>query len=166
VGRTSASDITSEDHAVEANATVVRVVDGDTLVVDIAGDEESVRLIGLDTPESVAPTRPVECYGTEASERMEKIVPPGTPVRLERDIEARDMYDRLLAYVYRAEDGLHVNADQITQGYAEALPYPPNTAIADELAAAERDARTAQAGLWAACGSADVPVGPPPPSTD
>lgn len=160
--RDSGTDIASADHAVDANATVVRVVDGDTLVVEIDGAEESVRLIGLDTPESVAPGRPVECYGREASARLEELVPPGTPVRLERDIEARDMYDRLLVYAYRAEDGLHLNLDQLVQGYAEALPYPPNTTLEDELASAEREARAADVGLWSTCGGADVPVGPAP----
>lgn len=162
----SGSDIVDEDHAVEANATVVQVVDGDTVVVDIDGEEERVRLIGLDTPESVAPNRPVECYGAESSRRMEDLVPPGTPVRLERDIEARDVYDRLLAYIYRADDGLHVNLDQVSQGYAEALPFPPNTVLADDFAVAEQDARAAERGLWSACGAPDVPIGPPPSHDD
>lgn len=166
LGRDSGVDLSSDDHVVAANARVVEVVDGDTLVVDIDGDEERVRLIGLDTPESVAPNRPVECHGVESSHRMAVLIPPGTPVRLERDIEARDMYDRLLAYVYRAEDGLHINLDQVAGGHAEAMPFPPNTVLAENFAAAESAARAANAGLWGACGGPDVPVGPPPTSTD
>ncbi|HLM62698.1 MAG TPA: thermonuclease family protein [Acidimicrobiales bacterium] len=143
-------------------ATVVRVVDGDTMVVDLGGVEERVRLIGIDTPESVAPGRPVECYGAEASHRLADLLPAGTPVRLERDVEPRDAYDRLLAYAYRADDDLFLNLAQVADGYAEAREYPPNTAQRLRFDAAERTARSAGAGLWAACGGADVPVAPPP----
>ena len=139
-------------------ATVVEVVDGDTLVVDLAGRDEPVRLIGIDTPETVHPDRPEECFGAEASHHLADLVPPGTAVRLERDIEARDLYDRLLAYVYRAQDDLFVNLAQVSDGYAEPLAYPPNTAHQPDFEQAERDARTAGAGLWSACGSADVPI--------
>ncbi|HEY8525634.1 MAG TPA: thermonuclease family protein [Acidimicrobiales bacterium] len=143
-------------------ATVVRVVDGDTLVVELAGREVPVRLIGIDTPETVAPGRPVECYGAEASDHLRALAPAGTAVRLERDVEARDMYDRLLAYVYRSGDGLLLNRAQVDGGFAEADDHPPNTALRSELHAAEAAARAAGAGLWSACGSADVAVGPPP----
>jgi micrococcal nuclease len=145
------------------HATVVRVVDGDTLVVHVGGTDESVRLIGIDTPETVAPDRPVECYGAEASEHLAALTPAGTELQLERDIEARDVYDRLLAYVYRADDGLFVNRAQVEGGYAEAKDYPPNTARRTELHQVEAAARTGGAGLWGACGSADVAVGPPGP---
>lgn len=154
------------DGLVEPNAAVLDVVDGDTLLVDIDGHEEPVRLIGIDTPESVAPNRPVECYGNEASERLKMLIPPDTPVRLERDVEARDMYDRVLAYVYRAADGLHVNLDQVERGYAEAMPYPPNTALQSGFATAEQEARANDAGLWGTCGGPDVPVDPPPTDDD
>lgn len=143
----------TQDLAVEPNATVLGVADGDTLRVAVGDHEERVRLIGIDTPESVAPNQPVECYGKEAAERMAALVPPGTPIRLERDIEARDLYGRLLAYVYRASDGLHLNLDQVRQGYAEALPYPPNTALEHSFTDAERQARANRAGLWNACGT-------------
>jgi len=137
--------------AVEANATVERVVDGDTIVVDIDGHRETVRLIGIDTPETVKPNAPVECFGPEASARTKELLPPGTAVRLERDAEARDDYGRLLAYVTRASDGVFVNLQLVQDGDAELLTFPTNTAHADELLdaarAAERDAR----GLWAAC---------------
>lgn len=149
-------------HDVAANATVLDVVDGDTLVVDIDGTREHVRLIGIDTPESVAPERPVECYGREASAHIDAVLPPGTPIRLERDIEARDQYERVLAYVYRAEDGLHVNRYQVSRGYAASSGYPPNTALQADMDAAERQARTAGTGLWSACGGPDVPIAPPP----
>jgi micrococcal nuclease len=139
--------------------TIVEVVDGDTVVVDLDGHQEHVRLIGIDTPESVAPDRPDECFGAQASHRLAELVPAGTAMRLERDIEARDQYDRLLAYLYRADDDLFVNLAQVSDGYAESLTYPPNTAHRADFERAERDARATGAGLWRACGSADVPLG-------
>ena len=147
----------------EAGAgTIVRPIDGDTVVVRIDGADEHVRLIGIDTPESVAPDRPVECFGPEAKERMAELLPAGTAVRLERDIEARDRYDRLLAYVFRADDDVLVNRLLVEEGFAESYPYPPNTARQDELDEAEAAAKAAGRGLWPVCGGTDVPTGPPP----
>src|SRR5438132_8306846 len=82
-------------------AAVERVVDGDTIIVHIGGRRERVRLIGIDTPESVKPNTPVQCFAIEASNRTKALLPPGTPVRLVADVEQRDKYKRLLAYVYR-----------------------------------------------------------------
>lgn len=135
----------------DSNATVIEVVDGDTLVVDIDGSEERVRLIGIDTPETVAPDRPVECFGPEASDHLKSLLPPGTRVRLERDLEARDQYGRLLVYAYRAEDGLNVNLAQVETGHAETLTYPPNTTFESALARAEHAARDHDVGIWSAC---------------
>lgn len=132
---------------------MVRHVDGDTIVVRIRNDEVRVRLIGINTPESVDPRRPVQCFGREASAHLDEMLPPGTPLRLVRDVEARDRYDRLLAYVYRAADGLFVNLAQIEDGYARVYTFPPNVAHVDELRAAERNARETGAGLWSACPS-------------
>ncbi len=139
-------------------AVVVRVVDGDTVVVAVGGVEESVRLIGIDTPESVARDRPDECFGAEAAQRLAELLPPGTVVRLTRDVEPRDVYDRLLAYVQRQPDGLFVNAAQVGDGYAIAKDYPPNTTYRADLEQAERAARAAGRGLWPACGGADTPL--------
>ncbi|MBK9179072.1 MAG: thermonuclease family protein [Acidimicrobiales bacterium] len=132
-------------------ATVERVVDGDTIVVDLGGRSERVRLIGIDTPESVDPRRSVECFGREAAAFTASLLPAGTPVRLVRDVEARDRYDRLLAYVYRQPDGLFVNAELARQGYALPLTIPPNVAHGDELRALAAEARDVGRGLWAAC---------------
>ena len=143
-------------------ATVVEVIDGDTLVIDLAGGDggdEHVRLIGIDTPETVAPDRPDECFGAEASRHLADLAPPGTALRLERDVEARDQYDRLLAYVYRVRDDLFLNLAQVAGGFAEPLAYPPNVAHRADFERAAREARVAGAGLWRACGSADVPIG-------
>jgi micrococcal nuclease len=136
-----------------ANATVVRVVDGDTIRARLDGaGEERVRLIGIDTPETKDPRRPVQCFGREAAARTAALLPPGTRVRLERDVEPRDRYGRLLAYVWRASDGLFVNLSLARDGYALALTIPPNVAHADEIVAAVRAAREEGRGLWSACG--------------
>ena len=143
--------------AVEANAIVDRVVDGDTIDVVIDGVEERVRLTGIDTPEIAheargdRPGNDAECFADEAHRYARSLVDVGTPVRLERDVVARDDYGRLLAYVYRASDGVFVNFELVRQGYATPLSIGPNTAYAglmvDAASAAERDG----AGLWAAC---------------
>ena len=130
---------------------VVRAVDGDTIVASIGGVDEKVRLIGVNTPESVDPRRPVQCFGPEASHHTKELLPPGTPIRLVRDAEARDKYDRLLAYVYRAKDDLFVNLELITDGFAIAYPFRPNTAHSTEFAEAEQAATAASLGIWAAC---------------
>ena len=132
-------------------AVVQRVVDGDTIVVSIAGRDERVRLIGVDTPESVDPRKAVQCYGKEASAFTTQLLPPGTVVRLERDVEARDRFDRLLAYVYRVSDGLFVNFELARAGYAQVLTIPPNVAYAEEFRVAAAAARQAGSGLWSAC---------------
>lgn len=134
-----------------ANAWVVRVVDGDTVVVELAGVQEDVRLIGVDTPETVDPRRPVGCFGPEASAHTEQLLAAGTAVRLERDAEERDRYGRLLAYVHRASDDLFVNEAIVAGGYGTTLSIAPNTAYSTRFAALERQARAAGTGLWSAC---------------
>ena len=142
------------------DAVVRRVVDGDT--IEISGGE-SVRLIGIDTPETKDPNRPVGCFGQEASRFTATLLPPGTPVRLVGDVEQRDRYDRLLAYVYRRADGLLVNAELLRRGYAQLLTIPPNVAHTDEFAAIARQAREGSQGLWGACTILpDGKVGPAP----
>src|SRR5688572_762777 len=129
-----------------STATVKRVVDGDTVRLLINGKEEPVRLIGVDTPETVDPRRPDGCYGKEASDYTKALLPPGTEVRLERDVSERDRNRRLLAYVYRASDGLFVNADLVRNGFAIAKAYPPDVAHAGEFSTLEHQARTKKAG--------------------
>jgi len=130
---------------------VVRVVDGDTIHVEVGGERETVRYIGVDTPETRKPGSPVECFGKRASAQNERLV-AGEEVRLERDAEARDRYGRLLAYVFRVRDGRFVNAELVRGGFAQPLTIAPNVARADELAALAREARRAGRGLWGACG--------------
>jgi micrococcal nuclease len=141
----------------DGRATVVRVVDGDTIVVRIGSRDENVRVLGIDTPETHKPDTPVECYGPEASARMAALLPVGTTVRLVRDIEARDRYGRLLAYVYRDSDGLFIDLTMVTEGYAGTLAIPPNLAHRTELDAAASQAQLAGRGLWQACGGNHAP---------
>ncbi|HKB06696.1 MAG TPA: thermonuclease family protein [Candidatus Polarisedimenticolia bacterium] len=129
-------------------ATVTRVVDGDTLVVLIGGRTEKVRLIGVDTPESGDPRRPVEAYGKEASAFTRRLA-EGKSVRLQGETGTgdRDKYGRLLRYVL-LPDGTLLNAEIVRQGYGHAyLRYP--FARMDEFRALEREARARGLGMWA-----------------
>lgn len=139
---------------------MVRVVDGDTIIVDIASRRERVRLIGIDTPESVKPRTPPECFSLQASQDTKALLPKGSQVRLERDVEARDIYGRLLAYVYRVSDGAFVNLVLARQGDAGLLTYRPNTAHLAELSAAVAQARASGEGLWSRCGAVHEPAAP------
>ena len=123
-----------------------RVIDGDTIVVKIADKEERVRLIGVDTPETVHPNKPVEYFGKEASEFTKRMV-EGKRVKLEYDWQRRDKYRRLLAYVY-LEDGTFLNAEIIKQGYGFAYIRFPFKYL-DEFRKYEREARESNKGLWA-----------------
>ena len=141
-----------------ATATVEYVIDGDTIDVVINGAEERVRFTGIDTPEvarAASGSRPAsagECFGDEATAFTEALLPVGTEVRLVRDIVGRDDYGRILAYVYRADDGIFVNYEIVRQGYAQPLTIPPNVVFSDLMVEAARDAEADEAGLWAACG--------------
>lgn len=144
----------------EANGVVTKVVDGDTIDVRTidpttgtpgGGRPTRIRMIGFNTPESVDPRRPVQCFGKEASKHMTSLAPVGTAVRLERDAEQHDRYGRTLAYVYRASDGMFLNLQMVTDGYAHILSIPPNVTYADRFREAERNARASNLGLWSAC---------------
>jgi|SRR5215208_3001981 len=129
---------------------VARVVDGDTIRVELPSGEEAVRYIGIDTPESVKPGAPVECFAKRASAFNERLV-AGERVRIVRDVEERDRYGRLLAYVYRARDGLFVNAELVRRGYATVATFPPNVAHEGEFRRLARRARMSGRGLWSEC---------------
>jgi micrococcal nuclease len=133
---------------VRETALVLRVIDGDTILVAIDGREERVRYIGVDTPETVAPDRPVGCFGPEASARNKALV-EGKTVELERDISERDRFDRLLRYVY--VDGTLVNAELLREGYATSVTFPPDVRENERFRTLEQEARTARRGLWSAC---------------
>ncbi len=149
---TATTATTVEANALEPNAVVSAIVDGDTVDLVIGGREERVRLIGVDTPETKRPDTPIECYGPEATDFVTQLLPIGTAVRIERDTVNRDDYGRLLGYVYRADDGVFVNYELVRQGYATPLSIQPNTTFADLFVEAAQAAESADAGLWAACG--------------
>jgi len=128
-------------------ATVARVVDGDTIV--LRGGER-IRYIGMDTPESVKPGTPVQCFAKAASHENARLV-AGRKVRLRYDAERQDRYGRTLAYVYRASDGLFVNAELVRRGYARQLTIPPNVAHAPLFGRLAAQARDRGRGLWRAC---------------
>ena len=121
-------------------ATVVRVIDGDTIIIDTG---QRVRYIGIDTPE-VYPQQ--EAYGREAWQTNRRLV-EGKKVHLERDVSQTDKYGRLLRYVY--VDGVFVNAELVRQGLAEAKAYPPDIKYQDILEQLEKEARQARRGMWA-----------------
>ncbi len=132
-------------------ATVVRVVDGDTVDVRVGTRAETTRLLGIDTPETDDPQEPVGCFGPEASARTKELLPAGTAVRLARDVEARDRYGRLLVYLTRVRDDLFVNRSLLADGFARPLSIAPNEAHRAELARAAAEAQAARRGLWGAC---------------
>ncbi|MBN1135824.1 MAG: thermonuclease family protein [Anaerolineae bacterium] len=127
-------------------ARVVRVVDGDTIEVEIDGREYRVRYIGVDAPETVKENTPVEWMGPEASAANKALV-YGKTVYLEKDVSETDRYGRLLRYLFLA-DGTFVNGELVRQGYAQAITYPPDVKYQELLRALEREAQSAGRGLW------------------
>jgi micrococcal nuclease len=136
-----------------ASARLERVIDGDTIVVRVVGGgRERVRYIGMDTPETVKPDTPVQCYGPAAHHLNARLLgPPGARLTLRFDHELRDHYGRLLAYVSRAADGLLVNAQLVRDGAARTLQISPNTTYASAFGALADAARAARRGLWGVC---------------
>jgi micrococcal nuclease len=144
-----------EPAIVAVPGTVVRVVDGDTAIFRLDdGTEETVRFIGVDTPES---TNSIEVYGEEASDYTTSALPEGTQVFLEKDAEDRDQYGRLLAYVWLAQPTAITeteirdkmfNARLATDGYAQQMTIQPNSKYAEYFTTFVSEARTAETGLW------------------
>jgi micrococcal nuclease len=141
-----------------AEPTVVKVIDGDTIDVRLGRSVTRIRLLGIDTPETKDPRRPVQCFGPEASRRTAELLPEGTVVHLESDRETHDAFGRTLAYVHR-DDGLFVNLSLVVDGYADVLTIAPNGAHSAEFTAAAAAARAAPIGLWATCGGPGRPLG-------
>lgn len=140
------------DGSVESNAVVDFVIDGDTIDVILDSGEERVRLIGIDTPEEGRDGEPSECFADEATAFTASLLPIGTPVRLERDVVGRDDFGRLLAYVYRASDGLFVNEAILRNGFGQPLTIEPNSTFADRFVDAAFAAEADDLGLWVSCG--------------
>jgi len=137
-----------EEEAASVEAKVTRSVDGDTIEAVVDGRTEDVRYIGVDTPESVKPDTPVECYALRASHFNEDLV-EGETVRLDFDAERRDVYGRLLAYVHVGDE--FVNAELVRRGFARTLTIPPNTRYAGLFDRLQREAADSERGLWGAC---------------
>jgi len=138
-----------ESGAGALEAEVIDVVDGDTIDVRLEdGSEETVRYIGVDTPESVAPDEPVQCYAHRAAEFNRSLV-LGRSVQLRFDAERRDVYGRLLAYVYRGRR--LINAILLRRGLARPLTIPPNDSLAPLFERLARAAGRVGRGLWGAC---------------
>lgn len=129
---------------------VVKVIDGDTIALE---NGEVVRYIGIDTPETVHPSKPVQCFGKEASEKNKELV-EGKMVRLEKDVSERDKYNRLLRYVWIGD--IFVNDYLVREGYAYASTYPPDVKYADQFLKAQQEARERKKGLWAGCEEKNV----------
>jgi micrococcal nuclease len=132
--------------------TVTRVVDGDTFKAKVNGKEGSIRLIGVDTPETVHPNKPVQPYGPEASAYTKKRL-DGQTVTLEFDVQQRDKYGRLLAYVWlgnaKNPKAEMLNQTLVKEGYAQVATFPPNVKYTDSFVKLQKQARDAKKGLWA-----------------
>lgn len=132
---------------------VVKVIDGDTFHIDVNGEEVSVRMIGIDTPETVDPRRPVGCFGKAASDETKRLL-EGKNVTLTKDITDTDKYNRLLRYVFlpiSGSDNLFINDYLVRQGFAKAYTYPPDVKYDSRFVAAEQEARENLRGLWNEC---------------
>lgn len=153
-------------------ATVARIVDGDTLELSAVAagavlgstQQVDVRLLEIDTPETKDPNEPVQCYGAEASSKLEELAPPGSTVWVQRDEELRDRYGRYLLYLWNA-DGVFVNLTLVEGGYAKAALYVPNDKHWETISAANYDSRAADEGLWGACAYFGQPEDTPEPSS-
>jgi len=128
---------------------VVRVIDGDTIVVDMNGVDETIRLIGIDTPETVDPRKLVGCFGKEASDKAKELL-TGARVRVVIDPtqDTRDKYGRLLAYIFR-DEGLFINKYMVEQGYAYEYAHIVPHKYQTEFKTAQKEAKATQRGLWA-----------------
>lgn len=137
---------TGEIKEIEENLFLVtRVVDGDTVELE---NGQKVRYIGVDTPESVDPRKPVQCFGKEASVKNEELV-LNKRVRLEKDVSETDKYGRLLRYVYVGDT--FINLELVKQGYASAATFPPDVNYSGVFKEAEKEARENGRGLWGKC---------------
>jgi len=165
---TTVATSTVQDNSAPELYTITKVVDGDTVSVSMNGATETIRLIGIDTPETVDPRTTVECFGKEASDKAKELL-TGKKVRIEKDPSQgdRDKYQRLLAYVYR-EDGLFINKYMVENGYAYEYTYNTPYKYQSEFKAAQTSAQSSKKGLWAP-GVCDIPTSsgttPKPQST-
>ncbi len=145
-----ASEATFRPTGETETARVVRVVDGDTIIVRLGGREQRLRYIGMDTPETKKPDTPVQWMGPEASRANAELV-DGQTVVLEKDVSETDRFGRLLRYVWLADGDRWtlVDLELVRRGFAQIETDPPDVKYADRFVAAQRAARAAGIGLWA-----------------
>jgi endonuclease YncB( thermonuclease family) len=143
------SELTAPSNPAYETAIVTRVVDGDTIVANINGTEYKVRYIGMDTPETVDPRKPVQFMGKEASAKNKELV-DGRTVKLEKDVSNTDRYGRLLRYVYVEQNGqwIMVNAELVKLGFAQVATYPPDVKYQSMFLDLQRQAKEQNLGLW------------------
>jgi len=139
------SDFVFADQEKITTARVKRVIDGDTIELESG---KTVRYIGIDTPETVHPSKPVQCFGVEASNKNKELV-LGKEIKLEKDISETDKHGRLLRYVWL--DNVLVNNLLVRQGYAVSSTHPPDVKYQDKFLESQRLARQENRGLWSAC---------------
>ncbi len=153
---TDPAPVAMEPTAGTAVSTVVKVVDGDTVTVETNGVRETIRVIGVNTPETVDPRKPVECFGQEASAKANELL-DGQAVRLEADPTQgeRDKYDRLLRYVFLS-DGSDFGKQMIAEGYAYEYTYSTAYKYQQDYKTAQAEAQAAKRGLWADGACEDV----------
>lgn len=152
----SKSEIQTPEGSSSANLSkflVTKVIDGDTFEIEAGNEKFKVRMIGVDTPETVDPRRPVGCFGKTASEETKRLI-EGKQVILTKDISETDKYNRLLRYVFLPlsdKENLFINDYLVRQGFANASSYPPDVKYDDRFAQAEAEARENLRGLWSEC---------------
>ncbi len=139
-------------HRSMQRATVSRVIDGDTIELETG---EKVRYIGVDTPETKHPSKPVQCFGREAAQKNKELV-EGKEILLEKDVSETDRYGRLLRYIYlpnpeATDEAIFVNELLIEQGYGQVITYPPDVKYHPLLLQAQQQAQTEEKGLWGSC---------------
>jgi micrococcal nuclease len=157
-------------------AIVLSITDGDTLHIQAIRSgavlrstaDVTVRLLEIDTPETVHPSQPVGCYGPEASNALKRLAPPGSKVWVAADQDLLDPYDRTLLYMWTSH-GTFINLKMVRNGFARAVLYEPNDRFIDVMRQAEQSARAGNRGLWDACSHFGVaqhrPVASPSPKT-
>ncbi|MCR4324926.1 MAG: thermonuclease family protein [Candidatus Curtissbacteria bacterium] len=138
----------AQNELVEEKYKVTKVVDGDTIQVE---GGKTIRYIGIDTPETSDPSKPVECYSKEATQKNRELV-EGKEIRVEKDVSETDQYQRLLRYVFVGD--VFVNEVLVKDGFAKATAYPPDTKKQDVFSKAQEDAKSNKSGLWGKCSTA------------
>ncbi|WP_159610428.1 thermonuclease family protein [Glutamicibacter sp. JC586] len=136
--------------------TVTRVIDGDTVDMQIAGNETRVRLLNIDTPETLDPNKPVECLGPEASDHLKSLLKPGDKVKLKYDLEREDRYGRTLAAVFKDDE--FINRSIAAAGLGVAVKFEPNTKYYQEILDAQQAAQDDNAGLFSTNISCTIPA--------